>query len=151
MLTFFVGHVNALILGLFAGSLLLEGLVLVPFWRKLSPAQFFDLHHEFGKRLFSYFAPLTTLAALLPIALVLLTKGNFWFADIAAIASVSVLAFFPLYFQKANLEFANRAISDDELPSRLRKWAQVHAMRSVIAIVAFGAALASLPLLSVSE
>jgi hypothetical protein len=88
---------STLTLGLFAGSLLLEGLVLVPFWRNLPPQDFFKLHHDFGKRLFGYFAPLTTLAAILPLGFAALTLGQNWFGNVAALASLIVLLFFPLY------------------------------------------------------
>jgi hypothetical protein len=144
MIDYLLAFSNALVLGLFAGSLLLEGLVLVPLWRSLTPPQFFQFHHEFGKRLFAYFAPLTTLAALLPLVFAIMMKGQVWSANIAALASLSVLAFFPLFFRKANEAFANRTILDADLPSRLKAWANVHAMRSIIAFVAFGAALVAL-------
>jgi Domain of unknown function (DUF1772) len=144
MIDYLLAFSNALVLGLFAGSLLLEGLVLVPLWRSLTPHEFFQFHHEFGKRLFSYFAPLTTLAALLPLVFAIAMKGQVWSANIAALASLTVLAFFPMFFRKANDAFANRTILDAELPARLKAWANMHAMRSIIAIVAFGAALVAL-------
>jgi hypothetical protein len=136
-----LGLLSTFVLGLFAGSLLLEGLVLVPFWRGLAPDTFFQMHHDFGGRLFAYFAPLTTLAALLPVSFAFLRRGDDLFANVAALASVGVVLFFPLYFQKANGEFASRTISDDELPKRLKAWAMFHSVRTVIAVLAFGASV----------
>jgi hypothetical protein len=132
---------TAITLGLLAGSLLLEGVVLVPFWRTLRPAQFFELHPAFGHRLFAYFAPLTSLAAFIPIASALWLRLASPGANIAAVASLLVLSFFPLYFQGANRAFSDRLIADDQLPGRLAMWSKVHATRTVIALIAFGAAV----------
>jgi hypothetical protein len=56
------------VLGLFASSLLTEALLLVPYFRSLSFAQFNRLHGECGPRLFRYYAPLTISATLAPLA-----------------------------------------------------------------------------------
>jgi hypothetical protein len=126
-------------LGLFAGSLMLEGLVLVPFWRTLNPSEFFALHHQFGQRLFRYFSPLTTIAVALPLlsAVIRPTGPHSTHRWGAAVLGLAVLASFPLFFRKANAQFAGRAINDDELPQALQRWARMHAARTVIAVIAF--------------
>ncbi len=53
-----VNLLTVVVLGLYAGSLLTEGMLLVPHWRSMEPENFFRLHGEFGPRLFRYFAPL---------------------------------------------------------------------------------------------
>jgi hypothetical protein len=136
-----LGLLSAVALGLFAGSLLLEGLVLVPFWRGLLPDTFFQMHHDFGGRLFAYFAPLTIMAASLPVSFALLMKGGDCFGNVAALGSIGVLLFFPLFFKKANGEFANRQISNEQLPSRLKAWSLFHSVRTAIAILAFSASV----------
>jgi hypothetical protein len=141
MISSILSFATAVTLGLLAGSLLLEGAVLVPFWQKLTPKEFFVLHPAFGRRLFYYFAPLTLLAALVPALSALWLMGGSAGANVAAIASLLVLSFFPLYFRKANEAFSNRIVSDEELTGRLSEWAKVHAIRTVIAIVSFGAAV----------
>jgi Domain of unknown function (DUF1772) len=130
--------------GLLAGSLLLEGLVLVPFWKKLSFAEFFGFHHLFGAALFRYFAPLTTLAVTAPVVAALTTFGhNLWFG-VSAIISIAVLLFFPLYFKRANEAFTNKEVTEAELPGRLVLWERIHALRTIVALVAFGAAVLGL-------
>jgi hypothetical protein len=126
-------------LGLFAGSLMLEGLVLVPFWRTLEPNEFFKLHHQFGQRLFRYFAPITTVGAILPLVSTLLrpTGTHALHRWVAALLGLVVLLSFPLFFRNANAEFAKRLVSDDELPQALQRWASVHAARTVVALIAF--------------
>ena len=130
--------------GLLAGSLLLEGLVLVPFWKKLSFEEFFGFHQLFGAALFRYFAPLTTAAVALPVAAALAAGGvNLWL-NISAAASVAVLLFFPFYFKRANEAFTNKQVIEGDLPARLARWEQVHALRTVVELVAFGAAVLGL-------
>jgi hypothetical protein len=51
---------TTLVLGLFAGSLLTEALLLVPYFRSLRFEEFNRSHREFGPRLFRYYAPLTS-------------------------------------------------------------------------------------------
>jgi hypothetical protein len=128
-------------LGIFAGSLLLEGFVLVPFWQSLTPSQFYEFHHNFGARLFGYFAPITAMAALIPLGLAGWVSGANIGANIAAGASLAVLTFFPLYFRAANEAFMKERVSHDDLPEKLRQWANVHTWRTLMALCAFGAAL----------
>ena len=56
---------SAVSLGLLAGSLSLEGMVLVPYWRSLESSAFAELHASFAPRLYSFFAPLTAVAVLI--------------------------------------------------------------------------------------
>lgn len=133
--------INALTLGVFSGSLLTEAFVLVPFWQSMQPDEFFAKHHDFGSRLFRYFAPLTIAAAALPVALAVWEGGTNVSANIAACASLITLAFFPLYFRKANNDFFERRISNEDLPKHLKTWARVHATRTFVALMAFGAGL----------
>ena len=48
--------VASLTLGMLAGALSFEGLVLLPHWRSLSIGAFPDLHHDFAPRLYTFFA-----------------------------------------------------------------------------------------------
>jgi Domain of unknown function (DUF1772) len=126
-------------LGLLSGSLLVEALLFVPFWRALTPEEFFELHHQFGPRLFRYFAPLTAIAVTLPlVSAVGQRQGQHsllrW---IAAMLVLGVSVSFPLFFRKANDAFENRTVGDDELPGALQRWARVHAVRTVAACGAF--------------
>ncbi len=136
--------INAFVLGLFSGSLLTEAFVLVPFWKTLRPDDFFAFHHEFGNRLFRYFAPLTIAATALPVLLAVWHGGSDLSADISAVASLVTLSFFPLYFKKANEAFHNRQVSNEDLPHQLKVWAHVHAIRTVASLVAFCSALSTI-------
>lgn len=85
-------------LGLFVGAMLTEGFVLVPYWRSLSPEEFFQWYAANDKRLLGFFGPLTTVAALLAVAAAIasLWEGHpgRWPALIAAALSIVVVSTF---------------------------------------------------------
>ena len=133
--------IAAFFIGLLTGSLLLEGLVLVPFWKKLKPHEFFSFHPIFGKQLFRYFAPLTVLAVIFPVISAFWSAGSNIGLNISAGTSLILLSFFPIYFKGANEAFFNGQVSAEELPQRLAQWGKVHALRMAVSVAAFGSAL----------
>ena len=123
-------------LGIFAGAQLAEACILVPFWRRLPPADFFGLHHAMGPNLFRFFAPITAIATLLALASALLSGGDLWQTS-AGVLSLTAVAMFFAYFKKANAAFAARSISDEQLPAELKRWARWHRARTLIVMGAF--------------
>ncbi len=138
-----LGSVAAL--ALFAGAMLTEGCILVPFWRSLSPAEFFAWYAANDERLFGFFAPLTVAAALIAIATAVLSfwrsEAGRWPTGLAAVILVAVVAMFPLYFQRVNVSFAAGSIAAQDLPAELALWARWHWLRTGLSFVALGAAL----------
>jgi len=133
-------------LGLFAGSLLTEDRILVPYWRTLSDEAFNDLHPTFGPILYRYYAPLTTLAVLLAVANAIVASwggGLDLGACFAAIILLATLGLYFVYFQGANAKFAAHALYGEALKQELGKWAAFHSVRTLAVIIAFIAALAS--------
>lgn len=132
---------STLVLGLFAGSLLTEALLLVPYFRSLSFQEFNRLHGEFGPRLFRYYAPLTICAALVPVAAAAATLLDYprinFFAWVAAILVVAILSTYVFYFRAANLAFAERRLDEPALARELARWAGVHTFRTALAMGAF--------------
>jgi hypothetical protein len=131
--------------GIYAGAMLTEAEALVPYWRTISPAAFFAWYAANGDRLFGYFAPVTIAALLGTVAA---AGGATWTGHPgrrpAAVAAVLVLAtgvMFPLYFQGVNARFATAAIPPDDVAPELARWAAWHWVRTVLALVAFVAAL----------
>jgi hypothetical protein len=132
---------TTLVLGLFAGSLLTEALLLVPYFRSLSFAEFNRLHGEFGPRLYRYYAPLTISATLVPLAsaaatLLDSTRLNL-FAWLAAVLILMILATYVFYFRAANLAFAERRFDEPALAKELTRWASVHTFRTALSLCAF--------------
>jgi anthrone oxygenase-like protein len=133
------------VVGLYAGSLLTEAMLLVPYWRSMEAEDFFRLHGEFGPRLFRFFAPLTIAAVVLPLLAAargfLAASGpNLWALTAAGLLLVVLVIFF-VYFRAANQRFADRALSNDALKSELIRWSQFHTFRTALTIIAFAASI----------
>jgi len=129
------------ILGLYAGSLLTEAMILVPYWRKMPAEDFFRLHGTLGPKLFHYFAPLTVLAVGLSIAIPIINSGQNKYWVSAAILAVCALAIFFIYFNKANKRFADHSLPNDKLHAELKRWASWHWIRTGLIIAALGASV----------
>lgn len=135
-------------LGLFAGAMLTEGFVLVPYWRSLSPVEFFAWYAANDERLLSFFGALTTTAALLSIAAALVSfwdgyQGK-WFALLATVLMLAVVSTFYLYFKTANASFTDASLPVDDVAGELSRWAKWHWFRTGLSCAALSSALASL-------
>lgn len=140
---------SAASLGIFVGAQLTEGLVLVPYWRALPPEQFLRWYAANDKRLLGYFGPLTSGTALLAIAAALATwwesaTGRLVGASIAALVMIAIVASFLVYFERANKSFAAASIAPSAVAAELARWNAWHWARTVLAAVAFAAALLAL-------
>lgn len=132
---------TTIVLGLFAGSLLTEACILVPYWRRMKPDEFFNLHSSLGPNLFRYFAPLTTLAVCLAVATTIVNGFNNIAWVICAGLNVITLAIFFIYFRTANNSFAEHGLADSELSKELRRWSNWHWFRTVLMIIALAASI----------
>lgn len=141
-------HLSAAGLGVFAGAMLTEGAVLVPFWRALPAADFFAWYAANDRRLLGFFGPLTSGTALTAIAAAgaSVWEGHpgRWLAVAAAGIAVAVVSTFFLYFQRANDGFSTASITPGDLPNALGRWAAWHRMRTVLSFVALACAVAAL-------
>jgi hypothetical protein len=132
-------------LGVFAGAMLTEGLVLVPYWRSLTAERFYAWYGENHARLVAYFGPLTWIAGL---AALISAAASSWQAHdaatqtaAAAVLSLAAVLLFPLYFKNANASFLERTLSDEGLHRELGRWARWHWLRSGLSLAAAGMAL----------
>lgn len=133
--------ISTLFLGLFAGSLLTEAMILVPYWRRMEPVEFFSLHGSLGPSLFRYFAPLTSLAVMLSVLVAanVGTENLPWLTS--AVLSLAALAIFFIYFRSANNKFAAHDIADEELSAELQRWSNWHWVRTVLVVIALAASI----------
>src|SRR4030095_4634256 len=134
-------------LGIFAGAMLTEGLVLVPYWRSLRPAEFFARYAANGQRLLGFFGPLTSVTAVLAIDAALVSRWKDhpgrWLALLAAVLLVAVVSTFYLYFEKANASFTAASLRVDEVGAELSHWATWHWWRTGLSFAALAVALLS--------
>ena len=133
--------VSSLALGLLVGSLLTEAMILVPYWRSMESKEFLRLHSTLGPRLYTYFAPLTILATMLPVfaAVMPIIMGimPFWISLFPAIITLIMLAIYFGYFKGANESFKTGSVGLDGLSDELAKWAKWHWLRVILGIAAF--------------
>jgi hypothetical protein len=135
-------------LGVFAGAMLTEGLVLVPYWRSLTTARFYAWYGENHARLVGYFGPLTWVAA---SAALISAVTSSWQAHVgaqqtvaAAALSLMAVLLFPLYFQRANARFVEGRLSEHALRAELSRWSRWHWLRSGLSLSAAAMALGAL-------
>ncbi len=137
-------------LGIFAGAMLTEGCVLVPYWRSLAPADFLSWYAANDQRLLAFFSPLTSVTAILALAAALASfwtgQPDRWASLLAAVISVAIVSTFFLYFKAANTRFSEARISTRDVPAALARWAAWHWSRTLLSLVALAAALFSLSL-----
>lgn len=135
-------------LGVFAGAMLTEGGVLVPYWQSLAPGDFFAWYAANDRRLLGFFGPLTAGAAFLSLAAATVAvwtrDAGRWPAAVAAVLMVVCVVMFPAYFQEANARFAVATIAPADLPAELARWAAWHRVRTGVAVAALAAAILGL-------
>jgi hypothetical protein len=136
---------TVVVLGLYAGSMLTEGGVLVPFWRSLPPAEFLRWYAANAERLNSFFGALTAAAGVLAL---LAAAGSLWeggaarwWSVAAALVMLAIVAGYFVYFEHANASFATSTIALEAVPVELARWGAFHHTRSAVSVLAFCAAL----------
>ncbi|MEM0985981.1 MAG: hypothetical protein AAGJ32_07025 [Pseudomonadota bacterium] len=136
--------VTTLMIGLYAGSLLTEGMILVPYWRRMAPQDFFRLHGDVGPSLFRYFALLTAAAMGMSFITAVAAFDPLAWQSLAALLCSVALAIFFIHFRKANAAFANRSLTHDELGPALERWSAWHWTRTLVIVGAFAASIVAI-------
>ncbi|OJJ21154.1 hypothetical protein BKI52_11335 [marine bacterium AO1-C] len=148
MITQILLAISTGILGIFLGTQICEGALLVPYWKSLAPQDFFELHKTYGKKIHQFYAPLTIAATFVP----LITAGYSIYSRVPyfktvlgmAICCLLFFATYFLYFKQANLSFATQSLSFEELPKELHRWGNWHWTRVGLEFLAFGFSLVAL-------
>ena len=136
------------ILGVFAGAQIAEGVLFVPYWKSLKPSEFYELHQTFGPKIYKFFAPLTIAATFIPIgtgiySLITNAPGKVT-ALLTALFTILFFATYFLYFKKANKQFEEASLSEEELPLELIRWGKWHWARIYLELAALICALVTL-------
>lgn len=135
-------------LGIFLGAQIAEGVLFVPYWKSLAPKDFFKLHQTYGDKIYQFFAPLTIVSTVLPLFTVVYSM----FTDMRGQLSLILMGLFTLlffstyylFFKKANKQFEEASISNEQLPAALNKWGNWHWARIVFEFIAFICSIVSL-------
>jgi len=136
------------ILGIFLGAQIVEGALFVPYWKSLSPKEFFAFYRAYGKGIHQFFAPITIAATLIP----LLAVAYRFYTETRCEPAVILMGFFAaaffstyfLYFKNANKKLAEASIPQEELPAALNKWGNWHWTRIAFEFIAFTCSLVAL-------
>lgn len=135
-------------LGIFAGAMLTEGFLNVPYWQSLPPSEFFAWYAANDARLLGYFRPLTTATAVVALVTAVVSvwtkhpgrRGTV----VAAALILAAVAMFFVYFEAANASFSAASLPAPELAAELSRWGRWHVVRTVLSLAALAAALLSL-------
>jgi hypothetical protein len=136
---------GVLVLGVTAGAMLTEAAILVPYWRSLAPADFFDWYAANASLLVDFYSPLEIASVLVALVCAVLYSAQsrpgarFWW--VATVLSILVIATFFVYFKDANAGFSNRAIAEDNLPAALATWGSWQWGRVGVGCAAFAASV----------
>lgn len=140
--------ISAGILGIFAGAQIAEGVLFVPYWKSLKPSEFFELHKTFGPKIHQFFAPLTIIATIIPLATVgyafAKKADGLLYAEIMGVFTVLFFSTYFIYFKKANQSFTDETVAHEDLAAELKKWGNWHWARIYLEIGALVFALLAL-------
>jgi hypothetical protein len=135
-------------LGLTAGALLVEGAILVPFWRSLQPASFLDWYKEHAVLLQKFFGPLEVAAAVLTIAAAAMNWGRHGAGSrllvVSALLAVAVLGRLSYLLSTGQRQFCYGNHRCRPRHWELRRWSAWHWVRTIMATAAFIFAVAAL-------
>ncbi|WP_036042141.1 DUF1772 domain-containing protein [Leptospira alstonii] len=141
ILTKITGFITVLVLGLTAGAMLTEAVIIVPFWLSLSPTEFFDWYAKNQAALVNYYSPLeiwsTILTVVTSILLLITKQEGKWSMVASTVLSIIVIATFFIFFKDANANFNTRSIANDKLTLAITTWGNWQWLRVGLGIAAF--------------
>jgi hypothetical protein len=124
------------IFSIFLGSQITEGIILVPYWRSLSTADFYSYYQNFGPSIGRFYTILTITAALIPIALTAYYYGTksfrLHFSLISSVFAILFVSCFYIYFKGTNELFYQSFFNRSDLKIELITWANWHWGRVVL-------------------
>jgi len=130
-----------LLLGIFAGAMLVIGVSLVGYWQSLEPRTFLDWFAANADRIGGLMLPLgaaATLAALGSAAFTWPSGGRArrW-AAASAVLAVSILVVYFVVHAPRNAAFTSGAMPPERVPGELAVWARWHWVRVLLGVAAF--------------
>jgi len=128
------------IFALFLGSQLTEAALLVPYWKTLSGADFYNYYTAFGPFIGRYYTILTITAALIPVGVSMYCAFHrsraLTYAIVSTFFTLLVIALFYFYFKETNHQFAEAPLSTEQLHAELITWGNWHWLRVLFETVA---------------
>jgi hypothetical protein len=130
---------TAVLAGLLAGGMLLIRVVLVPFWRSVTPSEFrrwFGAYSGHIRRLMLPLGPATAVAATASaIAQAASADEDRVSSATTAATAVGVVAITVSVNEPANAKFVEDGLGDDETVALLSRWARWHDVRLALGLI----------------
>ncbi len=127
------------IFSIFLGSQIVEGLLILPHWKSLSPTAFYQYYAQFGPSLGRFYSMLTIIAVLIPICTciycIVNKKKGLTLSILSSVFAILVVLVFYVYFKGTNLQFYASAFNADQLKSVLETWGRWHWVRIIFEIL----------------
>jgi len=124
------------IFAIFVGSQITEGMLLVPYWKSMSSADFYSYYQQHGPAISSYYTGLTIISLIIPIVVAVYSKSisvpAFRYALYSSLFAVLYTTSFYIYFKGANNLFYQAAFADTELIKELTTWTYWHCGRALV-------------------
>lgn len=133
--------VTTLVLGLTAGAMLTEASIIVPFWLRLNPDEFFTWYTKNQASLVDYYTLLEVSTLLLTlVSLIVLqiqkSSGGLWMG-ISFLFSLFVILTFFIFFKDANAKFNSGPIANEAFIDTIQRWGNWQWIRVGLGSVAF--------------
>ena len=123
------------IFSIFIGSQLTEGVLLLPYWKSLSAAEFYSYYSRFGPTIGKFYSILTIIAVLIPLVVSIYCyckkSQALNYSIVSTFFAVLVIVVFYLYFKGTNQQFYEATFNDAQLKFALKTWGQWHWLRMV--------------------
>ena len=121
------------IFSIFLGSQITEGCLLVPYWKTLSSAEFYEYYATFGPAIGKFYKMLTIIAALIPVifSIYCFIKKSpaLKYSIVSSLFAILFIALFYVYFKDTNQQFYQASLSSDQLKAVLITWGNWHWLR----------------------
>lgn len=136
-----LASITGIVLGLSAGAMLTEAVILVPYWRSLPASDFLEWFGDNEARLHGFFAPLqissTVLAVLTAAVFQVRRRTGRHLFGVTALLTVAILVTFFVYFKNANASFVAATIELGDVANELKRWESWQWIRTVMGAGAF--------------
>jgi hypothetical protein len=130
-----------LLLGLFAGAMLVIGVSFVGYWQSLEPSAFLHWFAANADRIGGLMLPLgvaATLAALGSAAVTWPSGGRAgWLSAASALLAVSILVVYFIVHAPRNAAFTSAGMPPERVAGELAVWARWHWVRVLLGVAAF--------------
>lgn len=147
--------VSVSIFSIFLGSQITEGFLLVPYWKTLSSAAFYEYYSTFGPQIGRFYTVLTIVAGLIPICISMYCFFNkspaIKYSLVSTVFAFLFIALFYVYFKDANQQFYEMTLNANQLKSELNTWENWHWLRVLIEMLSLIFLILSFNILSRKE